>query len=147
VPESSDFEVEMVIEKLKRHESSSIDQIPAEFIRAGGRKIRSETHKLIHSIWNQEEIPVEWIKPIILPRYKKGDKTECSHYRSMTLMLTTYKMLPKILLSRLTLCAKKIIGIISVDFDATGQLQIMYSAFTQYSKKNEKSLKQCISYL
>jgi hypothetical protein len=44
VPESSDFEAEMVIEKLKRHKSPSTDQIPAEFIRAGGRKICSETH-------------------------------------------------------------------------------------------------------
>jgi len=50
VPESSDFEFEIVIEKLNRHKSPSIDQIPAEFIGAGGRKIRSEAHKLIHSL-------------------------------------------------------------------------------------------------
>jgi hypothetical protein len=147
VPESSDFEVEVVIEKLKRHKSPRIDRIPAEFIRAGSRKICSETQKPIHSIWNQEEFPVEWIKSIIVSRYKKGDKTPCSHYRGMTLLSTTYKTLSKILLSRLTLCAEKIIGIISVDFDATGQLLIIYCAFAQYFSKNENALKQCISYL
>ena len=47
-------------------------------------------------------------------------------------------MLSKILLSRLTLCAEKITGIISVDFDATGQLQIIYSAFTQYLRKKRE---------
>jgi hypothetical protein len=35
VPEPSAFEVEMAIEKLKRHKSPGIDQIPAEFIKAG----------------------------------------------------------------------------------------------------------------
>jgi hypothetical protein len=32
VPEPNGFEVEMAIEKLKRHESPGTDQIPAEFI-------------------------------------------------------------------------------------------------------------------
>jgi len=31
-PKPNAFEVEMAIEKLKRHESPGIDQIPAEFI-------------------------------------------------------------------------------------------------------------------
>ena len=31
-PNPNAFEVEMAIEKLKRHESPGIDQIPAEFI-------------------------------------------------------------------------------------------------------------------
>jgi len=44
VLEPSTFESEMAIEKLKRHKSPGIDQIPAELIKAGGRKIRSEIH-------------------------------------------------------------------------------------------------------
>jgi len=35
VPEPSTYEVEMATEKLKRHRSPGIDQIPAEFIKAG----------------------------------------------------------------------------------------------------------------
>jgi hypothetical protein len=50
VPEPSAFEVEMTIEKLKRHISPDSDQIPAELIQAGGRTIRSEIHKLINSV-------------------------------------------------------------------------------------------------
>jgi hypothetical protein len=59
VPESSAFEVELAIEKLKNHKSPGIDQIPAELIKAGGRTIRGEIHKLIISIWNKEELPDE----------------------------------------------------------------------------------------
>jgi hypothetical protein len=61
VPEPSDSEVEMAIEKLKRHKSPGIDQIPAELVKAGGRTIRSEIHKLINSIWNKEELHEQYL--------------------------------------------------------------------------------------
>jgi len=47
----------MALEKLKRHKSPSIDQIPEELIKAVGRTIRFETHNLINSVWNKEELP------------------------------------------------------------------------------------------
>jgi hypothetical protein len=50
LPEPSAFEVELAIEKLKRHKSPGIDQIPAALIRAGGRTICSKIHKLIKFI-------------------------------------------------------------------------------------------------
>jgi hypothetical protein len=59
VPEPSAFEVEMTTEKLRRHTSPGINQIPAELIKAGGRIIRSEIYKLIICIWNKEELPEE----------------------------------------------------------------------------------------
>jgi hypothetical protein len=46
----------MVIEKLKRHKSSGIDQIPAELSTASSKKNLFEIRKLIHSIWNKEEL-------------------------------------------------------------------------------------------
>jgi hypothetical protein len=77
VPEPSAFEVEMTIEKLKRHKSPGTDHIPAELIKAGGRIIQSEIHKLIISIWNKEELPEQLKESIIMPIYKKRDKTNC----------------------------------------------------------------------
>jgi hypothetical protein len=47
----------MAIEMLKRLKSQGIDQIPAEMIKAGGRTIRFEIHKLIISIWKKEDLP------------------------------------------------------------------------------------------
>jgi hypothetical protein len=57
VPEPSVLEVELAIEKLKSHKSPAIDQIPAELIKAGCRKIRSAIHKLIISTWSKKELP------------------------------------------------------------------------------------------
>jgi hypothetical protein len=106
VPEPSDSEVEMAIEKLRRHKSPGIDQIPAELIKA----IRSEIHKLINSIWNKEELPEQWKASIIAPIYKKGDKTDCNNYRGISLLSTIYKILSNVLLSRSTPYAEKITG-------------------------------------
>jgi len=44
VPKPSAFEAEMAIEKLKGNISPGTDQIPAELIKAGCRKIHSKIH-------------------------------------------------------------------------------------------------------
>jgi hypothetical protein len=49
-------------------------------------------------------------KSIVVPVYKKGDKTDCSNYRGTSLLSTTYKILSNILLSTLTPYAEDIIG-------------------------------------
>jgi hypothetical protein len=110
VPEPSSFDVEIATEKLKRYKSPGIDQIPAELIQAGGNTLRSEIHKLINCIWNKEELPEQWNESITVLIYKKGDKTDCSNYRRISLLATSYKILSNILLSRLAPYVDEIIG-------------------------------------
>jgi len=45
---------------------------------------------------------------LIVQIYKKGDKTDCSNYRGISLLPTTYKILSNILLSMLTPYAEEI---------------------------------------
>jgi hypothetical protein len=54
----------------------------------------------MNSIWIKEELPDQWKKPIVLPIYKKGDKTDCN-YRGMSLLSTSYTILSNIILSKL----------------------------------------------
>ena len=89
VPEPSAFEFEMAIDKLKKHKSSVIDPVPSELVKAGGRTIRSEIRKLINSLWSKEELPEEWKESIIVPIYKKGDKSDCRSYTGMSLLPTS----------------------------------------------------------
>jgi len=42
---------------------------------------------------------------------------------------------------------RKLLRIINVDFDAAGQLLILYSAFVKYLRQNGNTMKQCISSL
>ena len=46
---------------------------------------------------------MEWKEPVIVPIYKKGDKTDFSNYRGISLPSTTNKILSNILQSRLSI--------------------------------------------
>jgi hypothetical protein len=61
-------------------------------------------------IWNKEELPHQWKESIVIPIHKKGDKADCSNYRGISLLSTSYKILYNILLSRLIPYADEIIG-------------------------------------
>jgi hypothetical protein len=86
VPEPSSSEVEVAIGKLKRYKSPGVDRIPAELIQAGGESLLSEIHKLMKLIWNKEELPHQWKESIVVPIHKKGNKTDCSNYRGISLL-------------------------------------------------------------
>jgi hypothetical protein len=75
----------MASDKLKQHKSPGTDQITAELIKAGGRTTHFEIHKRINSIWNTEKFPEEWWEPVIVPIYKKDDKTDCSNCRCISI--------------------------------------------------------------
>ena len=115
VPEPSASKFELAIEKLKSHMSPGVVQIPAELIKARGWTICYEIHKLVVSIWNKEELPEEWKESIVVPIYKKHDKTDRSNYRGILLLPTMYKILSNIL-------HRKSVGIVNLEFKATGQL-------------------------
>jgi len=98
-------------------------------------------------MWNKKELPEEWKDSIIVPIYKKGSKTDFSNYGSILLLSARCKILSIILLSMLIPYAEEIIGVNSVDFDATDQLLIIRFAFAKYLRQNGNTMKQCVSYL
>ena len=75
----------------------------------GDRPLSSLSGKF-YSICNNEELPEEWRESISVPIYRKGDKTDFSNYRGISLLSTTYQRLSKIVLSQLTPYAEEIIG-------------------------------------
>jgi hypothetical protein len=110
LPEPSLVKVEIALGKLKRYKSPGTDHILADLIKAGCETLCSEIHKLICSIWNKEEFPLQWKESIIIPIDEKGDKTDCNNYQGISLLSTAYKMLSNILLARLTLYVNEVIG-------------------------------------
>jgi hypothetical protein len=78
---------------LKRYKSPGVDQIPAELIEAGGETLRSDIHKLIKFIWKEEELPYQRRESIVVPIHKNCNETDCSNYRSISLLSTSYKVL------------------------------------------------------
>jgi hypothetical protein len=118
-------------------------QIPEELIKERSRTIRYG----ILSFWNKEEFPEEWKESIIVPIYLKGDKTDCSNYKGISLLPTTYKILSNNLLSKLTPYAEEIIGDHQCGFWRKSQLLIIYSALVKYMRNTWNTIKQYISSL
>jgi hypothetical protein len=64
----SAFEVEMAVEKLRRHTSRRYDQITAYLIKVGDMTVRSGIKKN-WSVSNREELHEEWKESIVVTKF------------------------------------------------------------------------------
>jgi len=71
VPQPSAFEAEMAIDKLKQIKRQVLTESPQNWLKQGLEQFATEILKLIHSIWNKEELPEEWKDSINVHTYKK----------------------------------------------------------------------------
>jgi hypothetical protein len=55
-PSLLEFEIDNA--KLRKYKSPGSNQILAQLIQAGGETLLHVIHKLIHIIWNKEELPI-----------------------------------------------------------------------------------------
>ena len=99
-------------------ELSAFDHIPAEQIKSGCRTICSEIHNHINSIFNKEELPEEWNASIIVPIYKKSDKSDCRNGEAYHFRELCTKFYPASCCKGYLYMKRKFLDIIGVDFDA-----------------------------
>ena len=62
------------------------DGLRAELFKAGGNELIRCMHQLINKIWLVECMPDEWNLSLLCPILKKGDPTDCTNYRAISLM-------------------------------------------------------------
>jgi hypothetical protein len=82
-----------------------------------------------------------------LPIYKKGDKTDCSNYRGISLLSTENKILSNILLSRLTPYVDEIVGDHHCGFRRNRSTTDQIFCIRQILEKNGSKMGLYISYL
>ena len=75
-------------------------------------------------------MPEEWKESIIVPICEKGGKTDCSNYRGISRVRNSMQHVKVN-----SMCRGKLLGVISVEVDATGQILFIYSAFVKYLRK------------
>ena len=103
-------EVELAICSMKNNKAAGPDNIPAEIYKYGGPTLYSQFHQLIEKIWMHEEIPNDFIDGIINTIYKKkGERSVCGNYRGITLLSAAGKILARILTTRLTPLAERVL--------------------------------------
>ena len=103
-------EVLAAINKLKNHKAPGEDNIPAELIKHGGVQLWTRLHQIIVMVWEEENLPEEWLMGLLIPIHKKGSRSDCEYYRGICLLNVSYKILAVILYDRLAVYTEEIIG-------------------------------------
>jgi hypothetical protein len=131
MPEPSAFEIELVIEEPKSHKSPGSDQIPAELIEAGVEHFAMRSINLLFLFGlrrNSLRSGRSRSLYLSITRAIKQTVVIIEAYRFRQLCTQFYPT-PCCLVSLHR--QRKLLGIINMDVDATGQQLIIYSAFVQ----------------
>ena len=101
-------EVRAAIKSLNNGKAAGPDKIPNEVIKLGTDQLGSHFCDLFNAILLQGTTPSSWGDGITHIIYKgKGEVTELSNYRGITITNTIYKTFTSILNKRLTTIAEK----------------------------------------
>ena len=100
-PDIAIREVNEALKKMKNGKAPGIDELPAELLKNMGQDGVLWLSELLNMLWNGQDPPEDWRKDLICPLNKKGDKTECSNYRGISLMSHSFKVYERILEKRL----------------------------------------------
>lgn len=94
-------EIKTAIKHLKLNKASGPDNLPAEFFRTYPNTIANILEPLLKTVWESGRIPNDWKHGLIIKLPKKGDLTECSNWRGITLLNIIGKILATIIHNRL----------------------------------------------
>ena len=94
-------EISKAINQLRRDKAQGVCNITTELLRDTGVSTKVWLHRVISTVWEQESIPQDWKKAIIIPIHKKGDRKECGNSRGISLLSVPGKVLTRVILNRI----------------------------------------------
>ena len=96
-PEVMEIEVKESLIHISNRKSAGCDGIPIELLKAGWEEVVKVMTGLCNCIWKRKEWPTDWKISVYVPIYKKGDKKECGHYRTIALISHASKVLLRVI--------------------------------------------------
>ena len=88
--------------QLRVGKSPGIDGIPAEVYQYEGEAVLDKLQDLFTNCWEKGTLPQDFRDAVIVSLSKnKGEKSDCSIYRGITLLSIAGKILARVLLNRL----------------------------------------------
>ena len=101
-PTISREEVKRAIQKMKIGKATGPSDVSVELIKSLGKDGEEYMWALLKEIWENEVLPEDWRKSVIVPIFKqKGDVLECGKYRGIKLMEHGLKIMERVLDERL----------------------------------------------
>ena len=98
-------EVEAATKGLGNWKAVGPDLLAAELLKVDGDDepiVREHLRAIFIEVWNGGEMPQEWKDATIKVLYKKGDRSNCSNFRGISLLSHVGKVLAKIITNRLS---------------------------------------------
>ena len=89
------------ISKLNRGKAAGPDQIPPEALKADADVTADLLFPLFTRIWKEGKFPKEWKEGHLVKLPKKGDLSNCSNYRGITLLSIPGKVFNRVILERI----------------------------------------------
>ena len=78
-----------------------MDGITNEQLKYGESALLNQLERLLMKVWEDEAIPEDWLKGVIIVIGKKGDTSYCDNNRGITLRATASKLMQIIMLKRM----------------------------------------------
>ena len=94
-------EIRKAVQQLKNGKATGPDNIPAEALKTDVDTTVRLLYPLFKRIWEEEQIPADWKEGLINKLPKKGDLSNCSNYRGLTLLSVAGKVLNRVILDRM----------------------------------------------
>ena len=95
------LEITAAIKSLRANKSGGSDGIPPELLKYGGNRVILVLYWILQKAWDDKELPPEWDEALVVPLFKKGDRSEPTNYRGITLLCAASKVASKIIQVRL----------------------------------------------
>ena len=86
-------EVQWHLHRLKNGKSPGSDGIQAELLKISGKAVCQALFDICSKIWDSEFWPELWTQSIITSLFKKGDRSRCENYRTISLTNHSSKIL------------------------------------------------------
>ena len=94
-------EILLAIKQQKSGKAAGPDNIPPEALKQAEDINTEVLHMLFKDIWEKEDIPNDWKEGYIVKIPKKGDLSQCSNYRGISLLSVPGKIFNRVILNRL----------------------------------------------
>ena len=88
--------------KLKNYKAAGCDNILNEQLKYGQHATVEILQPVFEKVWNQEKVPEDWLRGIIVKVGKKGDTSICGNNRGITLRCVASKLFQIIVMNRMS---------------------------------------------
>ena len=94
-------EIDKAISSLKAGKAAGPDGLPPDVFIHGGAALVTFMTEFSQKCWEEREVPTQWLRANMVTIYKrKGEKSDCSNYRGLSLLDVAGKIFAKVLNSR-----------------------------------------------